>query len=1163
MISGKVHLDHSITAFGDKNDPIPNGTSVCRMCRAPGSLETPLFCPCKCTGSVRHVHQECLLEWLKHSKKQYCELCNHKFYLPSTAKSTDVLNFLTLDGKKSTIGKIKQVLIEGVQMTLRGFRNAILGFLWFIFLPILTGLIFDLYFNNLSGLAIPDTNSNLWTALSSFQHGLIIWFLTIIGLLGLMLLREYLVINIASLNDHIGISKRNRGNQLVSKKQARDVAVNSGVATLDSSGDQPTMDALSPTHLNSKPSVLTDGIRPASIISRRRVEVGNKSTPNTEVNSTTGSPIDDGRWITQINNKEYRTFLKRRELLRRKEKLNNNFEPTEWEDQYENELIPFDPLDNNCSVKDFELESIKSLKSAKSAAESSNRLSSSHNPRSLNTGGKGKKFLKFDPNIRCKICESSFCIDREHVIQASQLNNSPINENSQVSNMIPRPKHDLFNFAIFIEPDYQTALFSILELIGFTQNSTIKGSLWNFGIAILSNLILLHTFVYVPFLLGKLFLDGYVLDWSSHICKFFFESAIHNILSYVAKFQTASDFLVASRFIFTKLSLISDCSNLTVTLVGNIINYRLLLTLTRFLEKHIERNDAIFFAFEWFSFSKALITFTLQCVVEFILFPAACFCIFLSNLGLITKDPLNIFTITRLFVNSPYISLGGFCLGGQILLNILNYAIKMIRSQLRPGLFFILGDSVNGNLRYTVRNLLEGTFMFNSVRNISSLIIFFLGFELTFLGAFQILSRSLSFQIDPFNFLKRDQAIYFLFNSIVLYLSINVLLTISKSFLSGIVKSLRMRSFVFGGRYISDVKPGRDGTAVWTFLPDQDDRQYNNWMRIWKMSQVPVEPVDVAKLSVAREVDHSKYNRSASFGSNGELAEKESAEIGAYSRFRGYNVVYCPRFWFTRVMALLAISILFLNAGIILLAKCPTFIGEAIQNHLMPSIKLNGTQIKLASFGAFEIGNLGLFGLLAIFAGLITHKNRLLKWTATLVKKGIALILFSVLAATCGLWIVSLLSPMLYPGDSIPKLSLFFIFEVGFLATGLLSIIGSIYDHSFSDSIQQLFSTKLQFSLLSFVVNIFGPVFAPIALSLVLPPVSVLFLAPAMNLSFSSVVMAQKSSFSHFLLFPLGWYAIRFIFSKHSAMVNLIRDEAFINTLKQRPSRSLNLSIEC
>src|SRR5947209_9070307 len=51
----------------------------CRICRGEGTAEQPLFYPCKCSGSIRFVHQDCLMEWLSHSQKKYCELCKTPF----------------------------------------------------------------------------------------------------------------------------------------------------------------------------------------------------------------------------------------------------------------------------------------------------------------------------------------------------------------------------------------------------------------------------------------------------------------------------------------------------------------------------------------------------------------------------------------------------------------------------------------------------------------------------------------------------------------------------------------------------------------------------------------------------------------------------------------------------------------------------------------------------------------------------------------------------------------------------------------------------------------------------------------------------------------------------------------------------------------------------
>ncbi|KAM5156901.1 E3 ubiquitin-protein ligase MARCHF6 isoform 4-T4 [Mantella aurantiaca] len=52
---------------------------ICRVCRSEGTMEKPLYHPCVCTGSIKFIHQECLVQWLKHSRKEYCELCKHRF----------------------------------------------------------------------------------------------------------------------------------------------------------------------------------------------------------------------------------------------------------------------------------------------------------------------------------------------------------------------------------------------------------------------------------------------------------------------------------------------------------------------------------------------------------------------------------------------------------------------------------------------------------------------------------------------------------------------------------------------------------------------------------------------------------------------------------------------------------------------------------------------------------------------------------------------------------------------------------------------------------------------------------------------------------------------------------------------------------------------------
>lgn len=55
-----------------------DGEHSCRICRGEATLKQPLIHPCKCRGSIRYIHEDCLLEWLKHSSKstKQCDICN-------------------------------------------------------------------------------------------------------------------------------------------------------------------------------------------------------------------------------------------------------------------------------------------------------------------------------------------------------------------------------------------------------------------------------------------------------------------------------------------------------------------------------------------------------------------------------------------------------------------------------------------------------------------------------------------------------------------------------------------------------------------------------------------------------------------------------------------------------------------------------------------------------------------------------------------------------------------------------------------------------------------------------------------------------------------------------------------------------------------------------
>ncbi|XP_076956303.1 putative E3 ubiquitin ligase SUD1 isoform X2 [Bidens hawaiensis] len=52
---------------------------MCRICHNTGDVDNPLRYPCACKGSIKFVHQDCLLQWLDHSHARRCEVCKHRF----------------------------------------------------------------------------------------------------------------------------------------------------------------------------------------------------------------------------------------------------------------------------------------------------------------------------------------------------------------------------------------------------------------------------------------------------------------------------------------------------------------------------------------------------------------------------------------------------------------------------------------------------------------------------------------------------------------------------------------------------------------------------------------------------------------------------------------------------------------------------------------------------------------------------------------------------------------------------------------------------------------------------------------------------------------------------------------------------------------------------
>ncbi|GMH33695.1 hypothetical protein BSKO_01529 [Bryopsis sp. KO-2023] len=105
--------------------------SVCRICRMPSEADSPLFHPCRCSGSIKYVHEPCLMQWLNHSGKAACEVCGHEFsFTPIYAEDAPPRLPLTV----LIWGAVKKGLSAAVFLQ----RALMVWVSWLVILPVTT-----------------------------------------------------------------------------------------------------------------------------------------------------------------------------------------------------------------------------------------------------------------------------------------------------------------------------------------------------------------------------------------------------------------------------------------------------------------------------------------------------------------------------------------------------------------------------------------------------------------------------------------------------------------------------------------------------------------------------------------------------------------------------------------------------------------------------------------------------------------------------------------------------------------------------------------------------------------------------------------------------------------------------------------------------------------
>ncbi|XP_050209458.1 probable E3 ubiquitin ligase SUD1 isoform X2 [Mercurialis annua] len=159
---------------------------VCRICRNPGDAENPLRYPCACSGSIKFVHQDCLLQWLNHSNARQCEVCKHAFsFSPVYAENAPT----RLPFQEFIVG----MAMKACHVLQFFLRLSFVLSVWLLIIPFITFWIWRLAFVRSFGEAQRLFLSHLSTTtiLTDCLHGFLLSASIVFIFLGATSLRDY------------------------------------------------------------------------------------------------------------------------------------------------------------------------------------------------------------------------------------------------------------------------------------------------------------------------------------------------------------------------------------------------------------------------------------------------------------------------------------------------------------------------------------------------------------------------------------------------------------------------------------------------------------------------------------------------------------------------------------------------------------------------------------------------------------------------------------------------------------------------------------------------------------------------------------------------------------------------------------------------------------
>ncbi|KAL3538858.1 hypothetical protein ACH5RR_002224 [Cinchona calisaya] len=176
----------SNTVAASRFDEDDDEGDVCRICRNPGDDENPLQYPCACSGSIKFVHQDCLLQWLNHSNARQCEVCKHAFsFSPVYSENAPA----RLPFREFVVG----MAVKACHVLQFFLRLSFVLSVWLLIIPFITFWIWRLAFVRSFGEAQGLFLSHISTTviLTDCLHGFLLSASIVFIFLGATSLRDY------------------------------------------------------------------------------------------------------------------------------------------------------------------------------------------------------------------------------------------------------------------------------------------------------------------------------------------------------------------------------------------------------------------------------------------------------------------------------------------------------------------------------------------------------------------------------------------------------------------------------------------------------------------------------------------------------------------------------------------------------------------------------------------------------------------------------------------------------------------------------------------------------------------------------------------------------------------------------------------------------------